>query len=132
MLARRRGQLALVASVAGYRGLPMAAAYAPSKAAVISLAEVLRLELSGEGITVNLVNPGFVDTPMTAVNTFSMPYMISAEDAARRMLRGLEKGLAGGPFEIAFPWQLALQLKLLRIAPYRLYLRIAGRMVADR
>ena len=70
MIAAGQGQLALVASVAGYRGLPKAAAYAPSKAAVISLAEVLRLELARHGIIVSLVNPGFVETPMTAVNEF--------------------------------------------------------------
>ena len=83
MIADGTGHIALVASVAGYRGLPKAAAYAPSKAAVISLAEVLRLELARHGIVVSLVNPGFVETPMTAVNEFPMPYMIKAEDAAR-------------------------------------------------
>ena len=125
MIARGRGHIALVASVAGYRGLPKAAAYAPSKAAVISLAEVLRLELVSRGITVSLVNPGFVETPMTAVNEFPMPYMIKAEDAAARIIRGLERG----QFEIAFPWPLVAQLKLLRILPYSLYFRLVGRLV---
>lgn len=125
MLANGRGHIALVASVAGYRGLPMAAAYAPSKAAVISLAEVLRLELSSRGITVSIVNPGFVETPMTAVNTFPMPFIVSAEDAAARIIRGLERGA----YEIAFPWQLVTMLKLLRILPNRLFLSIARRLV---
>jgi short-subunit dehydrogenase len=124
MIAAGKGHLALVASVAGYRGLPKAAAYAPSKAAVISLAEVLRLELSRHSITVSLVNPGFVETPMTAVNQFPMPYIIKAEDAAERIL----KGLARGKFEIAFPWQLVTMLKLLRMMPNRLYLRLASRL----
>jgi short-subunit dehydrogenase len=124
MIAAGKGHLALVASVAGYRGLPKAAAYAPSKAAVISLAEVLRLELSRHGITVSLINPGFVETPMTAVNQFPMPYIIKAEDAAERIL----KGLARGKFEIAFPWQLVTMLKLLRLMPNGLYLRLASRL----
>ncbi len=124
MMSARRGQLALVASVAGYRGLPKAAAYAPSKAAVISLAEVLRLELQRHGIVVSLVNPGFVDTPMTTVNEFPMPYIIKPDDAAARIVRGL----ARGKFEIAFPWQLVAMLKLLRLMPNALYLRIAGRL----
>jgi short-subunit dehydrogenase len=124
MVAARTGQLALVASVAGYRGLPKAAAYAPTKAAVISLAEVLRLELSRHGIVVSLVNPGFVETPMTSVNQFPMPYIIPAADAAERIL----KGLARGSFEIAFPWQLVTLLKVLRLLPNGLYLRIAGRL----
>lgn len=126
MTAAGRGQLALVASVAGYRGLPMAAAYAPSKAAVISLAEVLRLELSRHGIVVSVVNPGFVETPMTAVNAFPMPYILKADDAADRIYRGL----VSGRFEVAFPWQLTTILKALRIMPNRLYLKVASRMAA--
>ncbi len=124
MIAGGRGHLALVASIAGYRGLPKAAAYAPSKAAVIALAEVLRLELQRHGIVVSLVNPGFVETPMTSVNDFPMPYIIKPNDAATRILRGL----AGGKFEIAFPWQLVAMLKLLRLMPNALYLRIASRL----
>jgi short-subunit dehydrogenase len=124
MLARGGGHIALVASVAGYRGLPMAAAYAPTKAAVISLAEVLRLELSRHGISVSIVNPGFVETPMTAVNDFPMPFIMKADDAAARIIRGLERG----KYEIAFPWQLVTMLKVLRMLPNGLYLRIAGRL----
>lgn len=124
MLAAGKGHLALVASVAGYRGLPKAAAYAPSKAAVISLAEVLRLELQSHGIVVSLVNPGFVKTPMTAVNEFPMPYIMTADAAADRILNGLRHG----KFEIAFPWQLVTMLKLLRLMPNSLYLRIASRL----
>jgi short-subunit dehydrogenase len=126
MTAARRGHLALVGSVAGYRGLPMAAAYAPSKAAVISLAEVLRLELSRHGIVVSLINPGFVETPMTSVNTFPMPYLLKADDAADRIYRGLERRR----FEIVFPWQLAIMLKTLRVLPNALFLRIASRLAA--
>lgn len=124
MTSAGRGHIALVASVAGYRGLPMAAAYAPTKAAVISLAEVLRLELSRQGILVSIVNPGFVETPMTAVNEFPMPYILKADDAARRIILGLEQG----KYEIAFPWQLVAMLKVLRLLPNAMYLAIAGRI----
>ena len=124
MIRNGKGQIALVASVAGYRGLPKAAAYAPSKAAVISLAEVLRLELSRHNIIVSVVNPGFVETPMTAVNTFPMPFMLTPEDAAERII----KGLARGRFEIAFPWQLVTIMKLLRAMPNWLFLRLGGRI----
>lgn len=124
MIARGHGHIALVASVAGYRGLPKAAAYAPTKAAVISLAEVLRLELKRHNIVVSLVNPGFVETPMTSVNDFPMPFIIKADDAARRIVRGLEKER----FEIAFPWPLVAILKTLRMMPNGLYLRIASRL----
>jgi short-subunit dehydrogenase len=124
MTGRGKGQLALVGSVAGYRGLPNAAAYAPTKAAIISLAEVLRLELVRHGIVVSLVNPGFVETPMTAVNEFPMPYIMKPGDAANLILRGL----ARRKYEIAFPWQLVTLLKLLRLLPNALYLRIAGRL----
>ncbi|MEQ1647426.1 MAG: SDR family NAD(P)-dependent oxidoreductase [Hyphomicrobiaceae bacterium] len=124
MIERRDGQLALVGSVAGYRGLPMASAYAPSKAAVISLAEVLRLELAPLGVTVSLVNPGFVNTPMTSVNAFPMPFLIESDDAAERIISGLIRG----KFEIAFPLQLVVLLKILRLLPNSLYLRIASRL----
>lgn len=124
MIRRGSGHIALVASVAGYRGLPMAAGYAPSKAAVINLAEVLRLELARHNITVSLVNPGFVETPMTAVNTFPMPFILKPEDAAGRIIRGLVRR----QFEIAFPWQLVAILKTLRVLPNWLYLRIASRL----
>ena len=125
MTTRRTGHLALVASVAGYRGLPKAAAYAPTKAALISLAEVLRLELAADNIAVSVINPGFVETPMTSVNTFPMPFIVTAEDAAVRIMRGLDKK----KFEIAFPWQLVTMLKVLRILPGALYYQIARRLM---
>lgn len=123
MIARKSGHIAMVASVAGYRGLPKAAGYAPSKAAIISLAETLRFDLPRHNVDLTIVNPGFVDTPMTAVNEFPMPYMISADDAAKRILAGLERRV----FEIAFPWQLVFSLKLMRILPYSLYFALATR-----
>jgi short-subunit dehydrogenase len=125
MSGRRQGHLALVASVAGYRGLPKALAYAPTKAAVISLAEVLRLELAPFNVVVSVINPGFVDTPMTSVNTFPMPFKVTASDAAARILKGLERG----KFEIAFPAPMVAATKFLRLLPYAAYFPLARRMM---
>jgi short-subunit dehydrogenase len=117
MIQRRSGHIALVASVAGYRGLPKAAGYAPSKAAAISLAECLKPDLDRHGVAISIVNPGFVETPMTSVNTFPMPFILKADDAARRIL----SGLAARRFEIAFPWPLVSVLKFARLLPYPLF-----------
>ncbi len=108
---------AITASVAGYRGLPKAAAYGPSKAAAITMAEVLHADLARHGVSVSVINPGFVDTPMTRVNDFPMPFIISAEKAAEHIV----SGLARRKFEIAFPWPLVTMLKLARLMPYWLF-----------
>ena len=125
LVTQGRGQLALVASVAGYRGLPSAAAYAPTKAAVIALAEALKAELKMAGISVSVVNPGFVETPMTIVNHFPMPFLMSAPDAAARILRGLERK----KFEIAFPWPLVNSMKAMRILPYGVFFWLIDKFV---
>ena len=117
MIERGQGHIAIVASVAGYRGLPRAGGYAPTKAALINLAECLYADVSRFGIKVSIINPGFVDTPMTRGNDFPMPFLVSAEDASSRILAGLRKG----KFEIAFPWPLVWPLKFARILPYGLY-----------
>ena len=117
MLARRAGAVVIVSSVAGYRGLPNALAYGPSKAALINLAEALYLDLQPQGINVHLIDPGFVDTPSTAQNQFKMPALITAPKAADEILRGLERG----EFESHFPKRFTRWLKLLRHLPYRLY-----------
>ena len=117
LLAQRRGGIALVASVAGYRGLPQALIYGPSKAALIHLAEGLYLDLHRHGIGVYLVNPGFVDTPLTQRNDFAMPALMDADKAARRTL----DGIAAGRFEIHYPRRFTFWLKLLRILPYPAY-----------
>jgi NAD(P)-dependent dehydrogenase (short-subunit alcohol dehydrogenase family) len=126
MLERGQGHIAMVASVAGYRGVGPTAADGPTKAAVINLAETLRNDLVARGIKVSVINPGYVATPMTSVNKFPMPYMVSAEDAARRIIRGLEKG----EFEIAFPWQLVGLMKLGRLMPNRLFFWYARTLLA--
>jgi short-subunit dehydrogenase len=100
--ARRYGQIAIMASLAGFRGMPGAPAYAASKAAVRLWGESLRPQMKPRGIHVSVVSPGFIDSPMTARNTFSMPWLVSAEEAALAIARGLaqDKG------RIAFPWQM--------------------------
>ncbi len=123
MLARKSGQIVIVASVAGYRGLPRAVAYGASKAALISMAESLEFDLKPRGITVNVVNPGFVRTPMTATNRFPMPFLLEVDDAARRIVRGLSRGR----FEITFPWQLSLPLQVLALLPHRLFYALMAR-----
>jgi len=124
MLERGYGQIAIVASVAGYRGLPQAAAYGPTKAALINLAETLRLELQGSGVDIRLVNPGFVATRLTARNEFKMPAVMSPDMAAAEIIRGLQ----GKRFEIVFPWRFIIWLKLLRILPWRLYCLVVRRV----
>ena len=117
MIARCSGHLVLVASVAGYRGLPTAGGYSASKAGLIALAESLKLDLDGSGVRVSLINPGFVDTPLTRQNPFPMPDLITAQQAADAILRGLKTGR----FETSFPFRFALVMKLLRLLPDRLY-----------
>ena len=124
MKARRQGQIAIVSSVAGYRGLPKGAYYAPTKAALISLCEALRPELEAQGIKLQVINPGFVKTPMTSVNTFPMPFLVELDDAVAAIMRGLKSG----KFEIAFPWQLVTLLKVLRVLPYGLYFWLMRRI----
>ncbi len=117
MRERRAGHIALVASVAGWRGLPKSIAYGSSKAALIHIAECLKSDLAGTGIDISIINPGFVDTPLTQRNDFPMPFIITPDAAADRIIRGLERR----KFEIAFPWQMAVILKTMRILPYWLY-----------
>ena len=124
MLARGGGQVAVVASLAGYRGLPTAAAYGASKAALINLCEALRLDLHGSGVKLQLINPGFVRTPLTDRNPFPMPFLVDAEVAAARIIRGLR----GSGFEIRFPTPFALIMGLLRHLPYSLYLPLVRRL----
>ena len=123
MLAQGSGHISLLSSVAGGRGLPNGLAYGPTKAALTHLAETLYLDLQDAGIGVSVVNPGFVDTPLTAQNEFTMPALISPEEAAREML----KGWAQGQFDIHFPKRFTCWLKLLRVLPYRWYFPLVRR-----
>jgi short-subunit dehydrogenase len=123
-LARSSGHICIVSSVAGYSGLPQALVYGPTKAALINLAEVLYLDLAPRGIGVHVINPGFVRTPLTADNEFNMPALISAEEAAERTLRGLERG----EFETHYPKRFTRWLKILRVLPYPLYFSLVRRI----
>jgi short-subunit dehydrogenase len=117
MIERDRGRIAIVASVAGYRGLPQGAAYGPTKAALINLAESLATDLDGTGVKITVINPGFIDTPMTKDNEFPMPFIVTADEAVDQILKGLDKG----KFEIAFPRTFAALLKAARRAPYPVF-----------
>jgi len=113
----RGGHLSLVSSVAGFRGLPQSLAYGPTKAALINLAETLYMDLHPLGLGVSVVNPGFVETPLTAQNEFRMPALITPEEAAREILRGWRHG----DFEIHFPKRFTAWLKAMRHLPYTAY-----------
>ena len=117
MIARGSGHIAIVASVAGYRGLPLSAAYGPTKAALINLAESLYPDLRLKGVKMTIINPGYIATPMTKVNRFPMPYIVTIDEAVAYMRRGL----ARGQFEIVFPGRMAVVMKMLRVLPYWFY-----------
>ena len=124
LLARGRGHICLVGSVAGYRGLPNSLAYGPTKAALINLAETLYLDLHPRGLGVSIVNPGFVETPLTAGNAFPMPALITPSQAADAMLQGW----ARGEFELHFPKRFTRWMKALRLLPYRLFFALVSRV----
>ncbi len=117
MRARGSGRLAGIASVAGVRGLPGAGAYSASKAAAIAYLESLRVELHGSGVRVVTVAPGYIETPMTAVNTYPMPFMLPVASAAARIARDIERGIG----YTVVPWQMGVVAKLLRLLPNPLY-----------
>lgn len=117
------GGIAFFASVAGYRGLPKALAYGPGKAALIHFAECLHLDLVPKGIGVWVVNPGFVATRLTAKNDFSMPALLTPEQAAVATVEGFESG----KFEIHYPKRFTRFMKLMALLPYRLYFPLVRR-----
>ena len=123
MRAAGGGTLAGIASVAGFRGLAGNGAYCASKSAAITWMESLRAELHGSGVSVVCVCPGYIDTPMTRVNRFRMPFLLSADEAARRIARAIaaKRRLA------VIPWQMALVSLLLRAMPGWLFDRLATR-----
>jgi len=123
LLAQGHGHISLVSSVAGWRGLPNGLAYGPTKAALTHLAETLYLDLQDRNIGVSVINPGFVATPLTAQNAFSMPALMSPEQAAQAMLHGWAQGV----FDIHFPKRFTAWLKLMRVLPYRWYFALVRR-----
>lgn len=123
LLKQQAGHISVISSVAGYRGLPNSLAYGPTKAALINLAQTLYLDLESQGIGVSVINPGFVETPLTSTNEFSMPALITPEEAAREILNGW----AAGSFEIHFPKRFTLWLKALRHLGDGLYFKAIHR-----
>jgi short-subunit dehydrogenase len=128
MKAQRRGHVAIVGSVSGYGGLPLAAAYGASKAAVNNMAAALKFDFDKMNIRIQVINPGFVDTPLTEKNTFPMPGLMKVDAASRRIVEGLRNG----GFEVAFPRRLAWPLKLVNLLPHALYFPIMNRAMGWR
>ncbi len=128
LIARRAGHIAVVGSVAGYRGLPTAAAYGASKAAVINMCEALKPELDTLGVRLTLINPGFVKTPLTDKNEFEMPFLMEVDAAAARIADGLD----AHRFEVTFPRRFTWILKFLRMLPYSIYFVLVRRLVNRR
>jgi short-subunit dehydrogenase len=120
MRQRGSGSLVGIASVAGYRGLPGAAAYSASKAAVISYLESLRVELHASGVNVITICPGYIATPMTEKNPYPMPFLLSAEEAAEKIVALI----AFGRRYSVIPWQMAVVARALRVIPNWLYDRV--------
>jgi short-subunit dehydrogenase len=123
MTAAGGGTLAGIASVAGIRGLPGAGAYSASKAATISYLESLRGDLRGTGIKVVTVAPGYIETPMTAINTYRMPFILEVDEGARRIVRVIE---AGRSYAVV-PWQMAIVSRIMRVLPNWLFDALAAR-----
>ncbi|MCO5093311.1 SDR family oxidoreductase [Bosea sp. (in: a-proteobacteria)] len=123
MALRGRGQIAVNASLVGYRGLPGAAAYGAAKAGAIYFCEAMRFDCEAAGIRLQLVNPGFIETPMTQGRRFPMPFLLTVEEGARRIVDGFERG----GFEITVPRRLAWILKVARLLPYPAYFALMAR-----
>lgn len=123
LLRQKSGHISLISSVAGYRGLPNSLAYGPTKAALINLAQTLYMDLQPLGIGTSVINPGFVETSLTAQNEFAMPALLSPEQAAREIV----KGWARGQFEVHFPKRFTLWLKALSHVGDALYFRAVRR-----
>ncbi len=120
MRAAGHGTLVGIASVAGFRGLPGAGAYSASKAAAITYLESLRVELHGSGVAVVTICPGYIRTTMTKINPYPMPFILNADEAARRMVRAIARQTS---FSV-IPWQMGLVGVLLRLLPRRIYDRL--------
>jgi len=123
---KKDGHISIVSSVAAYRGLPNSSGYGPSKAALTNLTESLYFDFKKYNVRISLISPGFIKTSLTDKNEFPMPFIKSPKFAADKMYNGLVKSSA---FEINFPKELTIILKLLRIMPYRIYLFLIDKLV---
>lgn len=121
---RNKGHIAINASLAGYRGLPKSGGYGASKAALINLAESMRLELCKYQIKVQVINPGFIRTPLTDKNKFPMPFLMDSDKAAVAIIRGL----VSSSFEIRFPVFFGWIMGFMKLLPYGLYFKFAGKL----
>ena len=124
--SKKNTQLAIMASVAGYRGLPYAAAYCSSKASLINLAESIYNLCKNKNILIRVINPGFIKTPLTDKNDFPMPLIMSADKAAKVLFKKLNYSKS---FEINLPWFFCLIMKFLKIIPYPLYFFLTSKLV---
>ena len=116
---KKTGQISIVSSIAGYRGLPNSSGYGPSKAALTNFAESIYFDFKKFNVNISIISPGFIKTPLTDKNEFSMPFLETPEFAAKKIFDGLVKNKS---FEIHFPKPLTLLLKFFRILPYKIYL----------
>ena len=123
---QKSGHISIVSSIAGYRGLPNSSGYGPSKAALTNFTESIYFDFKKFGVRVSIISPGFIKTPLTDKNEFSMPFLKTPDYAAEKIFNGLVKSNA---FEIHFPKGLTLVLKFLRILPYKLYLVVVDKLV---
>ena len=123
---KKKGHISIVSSVAAYRGLPNSSGYGPSKAALTNLTESLYFDFKKHNVRISLISPGFIKTPLTSQNTFNMPFIKTPKFAAIKIYNGLTKSSA---FEIHFPKELTIFLKILRILPYRAYLFLINKFV---
>ena len=123
MRQRGNGRLVGIASVAGVRGLPGAGAYSASKAAALAYLESLRIEMRDGGVNVVTIAPGYIATPMTAINDYPMPFLLDADEAAQKMLRAIDRGAR----RVVVPWQMGVVATLMRLLPDAIYDRLAAR-----
>jgi len=123
---KKEGHISVVSSVAAYRGLPNSSGYGPSKAALTNLTESLYFDFKKHNVRISLISLGIIETPITIQNTFNMPFIKTPEFAANKIFNGLTKSSS---FEIHFPKELTLFLKILRILPYRIYLFLINKFV---
>jgi NADP-dependent 3-hydroxy acid dehydrogenase YdfG len=123
MVQARHGHIAIVSSVAGWRGLPKSAAYGPTKAALISLAESLYFDLTPKGVKLQIICPGFVESEATSINDFEMPDLISANVAAEKIINGMKTDV----FSIKFPKSFTRKIGFLRFLPDKLYFHLVGK-----
>ena len=122
---KKGGHIAIMSSVAGYRGLPNSSGYGPSKAALINLSESLYFDFKRYKVRISLISPGFIKTPLTDKNEFKMPFLKSPEFAANKIYSGLIKNKS---FEITFPKELTIIMKIFKVLPNRIYLYLINRL----